>query len=76
MPRIDDTLDMVAGAQWFSTLDLANSYWQVELDPQDRQKTAFSTKYGLYEFNVLPFGLCNAASTFQCLMEFVPGLFG
>ena len=71
LPRINDTLDALAGAKMFSTLDLASGYWQVELDPHDREKTAFVTHQGLYEFKVMPFGLCNAPSTFQRLMEFV-----
>lgn len=71
LPRIDDALDSLAHAQWFSTLDLASGYWQVEVDPRDKHKTAFITRQGLFEFNVLSFGLCNAPSTFQRLMDLV-----
>ena len=71
LPRIDDTLDALAGAQVFTTLDLASGYWQVEMDAADREKTAFTTRHGLFEFQVMPFGLCNAPGTFQRLMEFV-----
>jgi len=69
LPRIDDTLDALSGAKWFSTLDLASGYWQVEVEPSDREKTAFVTPFGLHQFRVMPFGLCNAPSTFQRLME-------
>ena len=69
LPRIDDTLDSLAGARWFCTLDMASGYWQVEMDPDARQKSAFSTNSGLYSWNVMPFGLCNAPATFERLME-------
>ena len=69
LPRIDDTLDMLAGKQWFSTLDLASGYWQVLLSQDARIKTAFTTHSGLFQFKVMPFGLCNAPATFERLMD-------
>ena len=69
LPRIDDTLDMLAGKQWFSTLDLASGYWQVSLSREARAKTAFATHSGLFQFRVMPFGLCNAPATFERLMD-------
>ena len=71
LPRIDATLDTLHGSQWFSTLDLLSGYWQVEVDEADRQKTAFCTTKGLFQFKVMPFGLCNAHATFQRLMDLV-----
>ena len=71
LPRIDDTLDALGGAEYFTTLDLQSGYWQVPLDENSKEITAFSTSNGHFEFNVMPFGLSNAASTFQRLMDFV-----
>ena len=69
LPRIDDTLDMLAGRQWFSTLDLASGYWQVSLSQEARVKTAFATHASLFQFRVMPFGFCNAPATFERLMD-------
>ena len=60
---------MLAGKQWFSTLDLASGYWQVSLSQEARVKTAFATHSGLFQFRVMPFGLCNAPATFERLMD-------
>jgi hypothetical protein len=66
---IDDTLDTLAGAKWFSTLDLKNVYWKVALHTEDKQKTQFSPGTGLWQFTVMLFGLCNSPATFKRLME-------
>ncbi|GFW23590.1 retrovirus-related Pol polyprotein from transposon 17.6 [Trichonephila clavipes] len=71
LPRIDDTLDTLAGNTWFSTLYLKKGYWKVELHPDDKEKTAFTTGQGLWQFKVMPFGLCNPPATFERLMETV-----
>ena len=71
LPRIDDILDTLGGTRYFSSLDLCSGYWQIELDPESRPKSAFVTHRGLHEFVRLPFGLCNGPSTFQRLMEIV-----
>ena len=71
LPRVDESLDQLSGSKWFSCLDLNSGYWQVEMDPLDAEKTAFTSRKGLYEFTVMPFGLCNAPATFERLMETV-----
>lgn len=69
LPRIDETLETLGGATLFTTLDLKTGYWQIEVAPCDRDKTAFTTKRGLYRFIRMPFGLTNAPSTFQRMMN-------
>ena len=70
IPRLEDTLDKLAGANFFSCIDLKNGYWQVEIEESDKHKTAFSVPgSGFYEYNKMIFGLCNAPATFQRLME-------
>ena len=69
LPRIDDCLDALAGAKCFSTLDLASGYWQVGMTEEAKLKSAFVTNGGLFQWKVMPFGLCNAPSTFERLME-------
>lgn len=73
LPRIEESLDAPSGAKWFSTLDLASGYNQVPVAERDKSKMAFCTPFGLFEFNRMPFGLCNAPGTFQRLMERIFG---
>ena len=71
LPRVDDLLDSLQGASLFSTLDLRSGYWQISMEPKDREKTAFITPDGLWEFVRMPFGVSNGCATFQRAIEIV-----
>ena len=73
MPRINDLLDKLVHARFLSDIDLASGYHQLGLAKDAYKKTAFVTRYGLFEYTVLPLGLCNAPSTFQRLINSVMG---
>ena len=70
LPRIDETLDCLNGAEWFYSLDLKSGYWQVEMEEDSKSLTAFTLgPLGFYKCKHMPFGLTNAPATFQWLMQ-------
>ena len=69
LPHVQDIFAQMGGSKWFSTLDLKSGYWQCPMDPSSVEKTAFITHQGLYQYKVMPFGLCNAPGVFQRLMQ-------
>ena len=71
LPLIDDILALLGNAKYFTSLDLKSGYWQVAMDEKDTEKTAFECHKGLFELNVMPFGLSNALAVFQELMSVI-----
>ena len=69
LPRIDDALDRLGGAKYFSAMDLISGYWQIDLPPEEQEKCAIITSTGLYQPTRMPQGLCNAPATFQWAMD-------
>ena len=69
MPLIEDRLNGLSGCDYFSTLDMASGYWQIKMDKDSIDKTAFCTHQGLFEFTVMAFGMCNAGASFQRAMD-------
>ena len=71
LPNINDALSALQGALFFCSLDMNSGYWQIPIKKEDREKTAFITQDGLYEFNYMPFGITTAPSFFQRTMDVV-----
>ncbi len=68
LSNMRELMNTITGAKYYSSWDLISGFWQIEIEEGDKAKTAFSTSWGHYEYNVMPFSLKGAPATFQCLM--------
>ena len=71
LPRVDDVIDAIGNAKFVTMIDLLKGYYQVELSDNTKEISAFITPFGLYEYTVMPFGMCNAPSTFQRIVNLI-----
>ena len=71
LPNMRDCIESLNGSKFFSTLDMQAAYWNIKVHKDDKHKTAFITKYGLFEHNRLPFVLCNSPATFSRVIQLV-----
>lgn len=71
LPPVEDAVGCLPSVSYFSSVDLRPVYWQFALNPSDKEKTAFVTPDGMYEYSVMPFGMCNAPATFERFMDTV-----
>jgi Reverse transcriptase (RNA-dependent DNA polymerase) len=71
LPRVDDCLDSLGGARYFSTLDASRGYWKIDVNDADREKNSFTSHRGLYQFKRMPFGLMTAPATCQRAIDIV-----
>ena len=71
LPNIDDCLHSMEDSKWFTSLDCANAFWQLEMAQEDKKKATFCTQDGVWSYNVMPMGLCNASSSWQAVMHVI-----
>ena len=69
LPQVRDVIDSMHGARYWTPLDAASAYWSIPLADSDKENTAFSIPHGKFEFNVMPFGLCNAGASYQRMTD-------